>query len=34
MLAGSSVAAKPLGGPQMMLDSRTKADSSKKRCII
>src|ERR1700720_4808770 len=34
MLAGSFVAAKLLGVSTMMLENRTKADSSKKRCII
>ena len=33
-LAGSFVAAKLLGVSPMMLENRTKADSSKKRCII
>src|SRR5271154_6101144 len=34
MLAGSSVAAKLLGAPPVMLDSRTKADSTKERGLI
>src|SRR4029077_10445353 len=34
MLAGSFGAAKLLGVSTMMLENRTKADSSKKRCII
>jgi hypothetical protein len=34
MLAGSFVAAKLLGVSTMMLENTTKADSSKKRCII
>src|SRR5690349_1505806 len=34
MLAGSFVAAKLLGVSTMMLENRTKADSSKKRRII
>jgi hypothetical protein len=33
-LGNTLMAAKLLGAPPMMLDSRTKADSSKERCVI